>query len=123
MTSNNRIEENSSEKGAERPGLLHDDGTIRDLSQVIDDISGAQLSHEALSDLRGCDASALPVVAPGIVAATRMPADKPGYARALYGTLHALDALGVDTIWLETPPQDEAWRDVHDRLSRAATPG
>lgn len=66
---------------------------------------------------------ALPVVAPGIVAATRMPADKPGYARALYGTLHALDALGVDTIWLETPPQDEAWRDVHDRLSRAATPG
>ena len=66
---------------------------------------------------------ALPVVAPGIVAATRMPADKPGYARALYGTLHALDALGVDAIWLETPPQDEAWRDVHDRLSRAATPG
>ncbi|MBN8265091.1 MAG: hypothetical protein J0M21_10600, partial [Xanthomonadales bacterium] len=38
-------------------------------------------------------------------------------------TLHALDALGVDAIWLETPPRDEAWRDVHDRLSRAATPG
>jgi L-threonylcarbamoyladenylate synthase len=63
------------------------------------------------------------VAAPGIVAATRMPADKPGYARALYGTLHALDALGVDAIWLEMPPRDEGWRDVHDRLSRAATPG
>ena len=63
----------------------------------------------------------LPVTAPGIVAAIRMPADKPGYARALYGTLHALDALGVDAIWLETPPRDAAWRDVHDRLSRAAS--
>lgn len=59
----------------------------------------------------------------GVLHAERMPADKAGYARVLYGTLHALDALGVDAIWLETPPQDEAWRDVHDRLSRAATPG
>ncbi len=67
------------EKGAERPGLLHDDGTIRDLSQVIDDISGAQLSHEALSDLRGCDASALPVVAPG----TRLGAPVAGVGKLI----------------------------------------
>jgi L-threonylcarbamoyladenylate synthase len=65
----------------------------------------------------------LPTAAPGIAAAIRMPADKPGYARALYDTLHTLDALGVDAIWLETPPHDDAWRDVHDRLARAASAG
>jgi L-threonylcarbamoyladenylate synthase len=63
----------------------------------------------------------LPADAPGIVAAIRMPHDKPGYARALYGTLHALDALGADAIWLERPPQDEAWGDVHDRLAKAGS--
>ena len=67
------------EKGAERPGLLHDDGTIRDLSQVIDDISAAQLSHEALSELRGCDSAALPVVAPG----TRLGAPVAGVGKLI----------------------------------------
>ena len=57
----------------------------------------------------------------GLVAAHRMPADKPGFARALYATLHALDRVGADEIWLETPPAGEDWRDVHDRLSRAAS--
>jgi L-threonylcarbamoyladenylate synthase len=58
----------------------------------------------------------------GVLHAERMPADKAGYARVLYGTLHALDALGADQIWLETPPAGEDWRDVHDRLARAAHP-
>ncbi len=58
----------------------------------------------------------------GVLHAERMPADKAGYARVLYGTLHALDALGAAEIWLETPPAGEDWRDVHDRLARAARP-
>ena len=65
--------------------------------------------------------SALPMPAQGLVATERMPADKAGFARALYATLHALDRVGADEIWLETPPSDEDWRDVHDRLSRAAS--
>jgi len=52
-----------------------------------------------------------------------MPHDKAGYARTLYDALHTADAAGVDAIWLERPPLDEDWRDVHDRLSRAAQSG
>lgn len=50
--------------GAERPGLLHSDGTIRDLTGIVPDIGGAVLSDVGLSALRGIDAGALPVVAP-----------------------------------------------------------
>ncbi len=49
--------------GAERPGMLHSDGTIRDLTGVVPDICGAVLSDAGLSALRGIDAGALPVVA------------------------------------------------------------
>ena len=51
-----------------------------------------------------------------------LPMDKASYARALYRTLHELDALQLDAIWLERPLLAEQWNDVHDRLSRAATP-
>lgn len=56
----------------------------------------------------------------GIAAWVAMPEAKADYARALYATLHALDAAGAGEIWLQTPPRDEAWRDVHDRLARAS---
>jgi L-threonylcarbamoyladenylate synthase len=58
---------------------------------------------------------------PGVIATLRLPADKPGFARALYAALHALDQAGADAIWLERPPEGEDWRDVHDRLSRATS--
>ena len=48
--------------GAEKPGILDDDGTIRDLSGTIDDISGAVLSDEGLSSLRALDLATLPTV-------------------------------------------------------------
>lgn len=52
--------------GAERPGLMHDDGTIRDLSGVVGDISGPVLSAAGLARLAELDASLLPVVAPDV---------------------------------------------------------
>ena len=48
--------------GAEKPGMLHSDGTVRDLSGVVADIGGAVISDAGLTDLRAVDASALPVV-------------------------------------------------------------
>ena len=48
--------------GAERPGLLHSDGTIRDLSGIVPDIGGAVLSDVGLSALRNIDAGNLPIV-------------------------------------------------------------
>jgi 2-keto-4-pentenoate hydratase/2-oxohepta-3-ene-1,7-dioic acid hydratase in catechol pathway len=51
--------------GAERPGLLHKDGTIRDLTGLVPDIAGAVLSDTGLAMLRGIDPATLPVVDPG----------------------------------------------------------
>ncbi len=48
--------------GAEKPGLMHSDGTIRDLSGLIDDLSGAALLPESLARLAATDADSLPVV-------------------------------------------------------------
>ncbi len=52
-------------RGAERPGMLHSDGTIRDLTGIVPDIGGALLSDVGLSALRGIDAGQLPVVDAG----------------------------------------------------------
>lgn len=48
--------------GAEKPGLLHSDGTVRDLSGVVADIGGDVLSDAGIAALRKVDAGALPVV-------------------------------------------------------------
>lgn len=51
--------------GSEKPGLLHTDGTIRDLSGLVPDIAGMVLSDTGLAMLRGVNADALPIVAAG----------------------------------------------------------
>lgn len=48
--------------GQEKPGLLHTDGTIRDLSAEVADITPDTLAAGLLARLRGLDAAALPVV-------------------------------------------------------------
>ena len=48
--------------GKEKPGLLDASGTIRDLSNVVDDIAGDALLPESLTRLRALDASTLPAV-------------------------------------------------------------
>ena len=48
--------------GAEKPGLMHSDGTIRDLTGLVPDIGGAVISDTGLAMLRGIDAGGLPVV-------------------------------------------------------------
>lgn len=49
-------------QGAEKPGLLDDDGTIRDLSGVVSDVSGKALSEGLIESLSGLDVEGLPVV-------------------------------------------------------------
>jgi ureidoglycolate lyase len=49
-------------KGQEKPGLLDADGQIRDLSKVVDDITGATLTEAGLAKLRATDIATLPVV-------------------------------------------------------------
>ncbi|WP_171125519.1 MULTISPECIES: fumarylacetoacetate hydrolase family protein [unclassified Ruegeria] len=49
--------------GAEKPGILDEDGNIRDLSGIVDDISGPVLIDESLNRLRAVDVANLPLVA------------------------------------------------------------
>ncbi len=49
--------------GAEKPAILTADGTIRDLSGIISDLSGDVLSDAGLARLRAVDPATLPVVA------------------------------------------------------------
>lgn len=48
--------------GQEKPGLLDEQGNIRDLSGHVKDLSGAQLYPEALAELAKLDVNSLPVV-------------------------------------------------------------
>jgi 2,4-diketo-3-deoxy-L-fuconate hydrolase len=46
--------------GREKPGLIDEDGAIRDVSAVVDDIAGEVLTERGLSTLRALEPSALP---------------------------------------------------------------
>ncbi|RKF15035.1 FAA hydrolase family protein [Roseovarius spongiae] len=50
------------ERGAERPGMVAPDGTLRCLADVIGDIDGAALAPAALDELRDIDPATLPRV-------------------------------------------------------------
>ena len=52
--------------GQEKPGLLDADGTIRDLSGHVADITGAVLNPASLERLRGIDPASLPAVDAGV---------------------------------------------------------
>jgi L-threonylcarbamoyladenylate synthase len=57
---------------------------------------------------------------PALPDAIVLPDDAAAYGAALYATLHALDDAGAPVIAVESPPDDEAWLAVADRLRRAA---
>jgi len=50
------------ESGKERPGILHADGTIRDLSGVVPDLAGSALLPDSIARLRQFDLGILPPV-------------------------------------------------------------
>lgn len=47
-------------KGSEKPAILAEDGSIRDLSGIVGDIGGQALSPEGLAKIRGTDLGVLP---------------------------------------------------------------
>lgn len=49
-----------------------------------------------------------------------MTNDPISYAQKLYNILHDLDALNIDFILAQLPPQDATWAAINDRLSRAS---
>ncbi len=78
-------------------------------------------------DLLGADAANIAIYARTIVRIKsekvlyrRMPDDARATAQQLFAVLRDFDSKGVKLIWIETPPPDEAWAGVRDRLGRAA---
>jgi 2-keto-4-pentenoate hydratase/2-oxohepta-3-ene-1,7-dioic acid hydratase in catechol pathway len=53
------------EAGAERPGLVDENGMMHDLSGHIDDVTGAVLGSESLSKIGAIDATGLPEIPAG----------------------------------------------------------
>jgi L-threonylcarbamoyladenylate synthase len=51
-----------------------------------------------------------------------LPGDPAGFGRELFAALRHLDALGLDEVLVEAPPEREEWVAVADRLKRAAAP-
>lgn len=49
-------------KGQERPAILDSNQIIRDLSSVVNDITGVTLSDEVLSKIKAIDLSTLPII-------------------------------------------------------------
>ncbi|HEY9010566.1 MAG TPA: fumarylacetoacetate hydrolase family protein [Devosia sp.] len=52
-------------KGAEKPAILHTDGTYRDLSSVVPDIYGASIGAEGLARIASANHGSLPVLDQG----------------------------------------------------------
>ncbi|MDO9616481.1 MAG: L-threonylcarbamoyladenylate synthase [Pseudomonas sp.] len=52
---------------------------------------------------------------PGI----NLGSDPEQYAAGFYAALYQLDALGLQRIYIQLPPHQEAWAAVHDRMTRA----
>ena len=50
----------------------------------------------------------------------RMSDDAPKAAQQLFATLRELDQPDIKLIWVETPPEDQVWDGVRDRVTRAA---
>ncbi len=50
------------EIGNEKPGIIDNDGKIRDLSTIVTDIAGDNLSDDMLDKIRSIDLSLLPVI-------------------------------------------------------------
>jgi len=46
-------------------------------------------------------------------------AEPQAYAAGLYAALYQLDALGLERLYVQLPPQQAEWAAVHDRLARA----
>jgi len=53
------------EAGREKPGVLDDNGRIRDISSILSDITGESLASGALGRLKQADLNALPVASDG----------------------------------------------------------
>ena len=87
------------ERGRERPGIVAPDGSLRDLSGIVNDIGGDVLSEAGLDRLRGTDPADLPEVAAG----TRLGACVAGTGKFICIGLNYSDHAAESG--MEVPPE------------------
>jgi L-threonylcarbamoyladenylate synthase len=83
--------------------------------------SGAQIEqYAATCHGRLAVWSRRPLSLPAHVLWRAMPDQAAECAQVLFAQLRSLDTLGMEHIWVETPPDSQAWDGVRDRLQRAS---
>ena len=87
------------ERGRERPGIVAPDGSLRDLSGIVNDIGGDVLSDAGLDRLRATDPADLPEVAAG----TRLGACVAGTGKFICIGLNYSDHAAESG--MEVPPE------------------
>ncbi len=85
--------------GAEKPGIIDEQGVLRDLSEVVTDLSGTTLSDAGLQALRALDATTLPEVEDG----TRLGACVAGTGKFICIGLNYADHAAESG--LDVPPE------------------
>lgn len=63
----------------------------------------------------------LDIAETGQIRVVRLPDNAADYAQNLYAALRQLDAMQLDLILAEQPPQTESWRAINDRLGKATS--
>ena len=102
------------------PGNVGSHYQPKTLLRLVDNIEQAIINRDKKSTYAVIHTSQL--VDDGGITSFQMPIDAASYGKKLYRSLADADKLQPDEIWLERPPQGEAWNAVNDRLSRAALP-
>ncbi|MDR9392395.1 MAG: Sua5 family C-terminal domain-containing protein, partial [Trueperaceae bacterium] len=79
----------------------------------------------AVADALAADAGAVALVRsaalpPDLAARVlRLPDDPVAYARGFYDAVRRLDAGRPSVLWIEAPPDGDAWAAIRDRVARA----
>ena len=94
--------------GQEKPGLVDEAGTVRDLSAVVDDFTPERMTHDLIARISSIDISSLPAVDAGV----RMGLDRATAKKITHQTI-----VGSMEVWKKRPvPPSEL-------MNEACTPG
>ena len=95
--------------------------TLVDSPQLIDTLRAGVAANTGILFYSQAVASTIAATQPpGHLIDLKLAQHKPAYAQGLYYGLHQLDQSNAVEILLEAPPKTPEWRDVNDRLMRAA---
>ncbi len=113
------VDEHDAAARARSPGLRHRHYAPRARVELVSEGTGEEAAARAIAaGERVVIVCRRAVVSPAQV--ERLPVALPAFARALFASLRALDAVGFDRIIVEAVPETDVGAAIMDRLRRAA---